>query len=137
MVVIEFIHTTDGRKAADDVREKVALIRSLLRDEVKETAHLRFDPSRVVWSTAVIPCLRRTAATASAGADQLAGACKKRLENVRASVGGGGRHQTGINLSPTPGADALGVTPTRWCRHLCSENQDVPMGTLRPLRRSA
>ena len=32
----EKLYVVDGRKAADDVREKVALIRPLLRDEVKE-----------------------------------------------------------------------------------------------------
>ena len=36
VVVIEFQLNMDGRKAADDVREKVAAIRPMLRDEVKE-----------------------------------------------------------------------------------------------------
>ncbi len=45
-----------GRKAADDVREKVATVRPLLRDEVKEPWVLRFDPaSRPIWSVAVLP----------------------------------------------------------------------------------
>ena len=35
----------DGRKAADDVRDKVAAVRPLLRDEVKEPRVLRFDPA--------------------------------------------------------------------------------------------
>ena len=62
VVVIEFGLHIDGRKAADDVREKVAAIRPLLRDEVKEPRVLRFDPSsRAIWSLVVLPD------TASAG----------------------------------------------------------------------
>ena len=45
VVIIEFNLDVDGRKAADDVREKVALIRPNLRDEVKEPRIFRFDPA--------------------------------------------------------------------------------------------
>ncbi len=50
VVIIEFQLHVDGRKAADDVREKVATIKAGLRTEVKEPRVLRFDPSsRAVW----------------------------------------------------------------------------------------
>ena len=56
VVIIEFQLYVDGRKAADDVREKVAGVRPLFRDEVKDPRVLRFDPaSRAVWSVAVLP----------------------------------------------------------------------------------
>jgi hydrophobic/amphiphilic exporter-1 (mainly G- bacteria), HAE1 family len=56
VVVIEFALNMNGRKAADDVREKVAAVRPNLRAEVKEPRVLRFDPSsRSVWSIAVLP----------------------------------------------------------------------------------
>ncbi len=56
VVIIEFGLHMDGRKAADDVREKVAAVRPSLRTEVKEPRVLRFDPaSRAVWSVAVLP----------------------------------------------------------------------------------
>ena len=56
VVIIEFQLYVDGRKAADDVREKVASVRPLFRDEVKDPRVLRFDPaSRPVWSVAVLP----------------------------------------------------------------------------------
>ena len=56
VVIIEFQLYVDGRKAAEDVREKIAAIRPLFRDEVKEPRVLRFDPaSRAVWSVAVLP----------------------------------------------------------------------------------
>ncbi|MEY4733963.1 MAG: hypothetical protein RLZZ464_2029, partial [Pseudomonadota bacterium] len=56
VVVIEFQLHIDGRKAAEDVREKVAAIRPNLRTEVKEPKVLRFDPSsKAIWSLAVVP----------------------------------------------------------------------------------
>ena len=56
VVVIEFQLHIDGRKGADDVREKVAALRPTLRDDVKEPKVLRFDPSsRAIWSLAVVP----------------------------------------------------------------------------------
>lgn len=56
VVIIEFQLSIDGRKAAEDVREKIALIRPTLRDEVKEPRVMRFDPSsRAIWSVAVLP----------------------------------------------------------------------------------
>ena len=56
VVVLEFGLNINSRKAAEDVREKIAAIKPLLRTEVKEPRVLRFDPSsRAVWSLAVIP----------------------------------------------------------------------------------
>ena len=56
VVIIEFQLHIDGRKAAEDVREKVATIRPSLRTEVKEPRVLRFDPSsKAIWSLAVLP----------------------------------------------------------------------------------
>src|SRR4051812_23911833 len=55
IVIIEFQLSIDGRKAAEDVREKVAAIRPNFRDEVKDPRVLRFDPaSRAIWSLAVL-----------------------------------------------------------------------------------
>ena len=65
VVVIEFQLYVDGRKAAEDVREKIATLRPNFRDEVKEPRVLRFDPSsRAVWSVAVLPTVARTLPTA-------------------------------------------------------------------------
>ena len=56
VVIIEFQLYMDGRKAAEDVREKIAAMRATFRDEVKEPRVLRFDPaSRPIWSVAVLP----------------------------------------------------------------------------------
>ncbi|MDO8276656.1 MAG: efflux RND transporter permease subunit, partial [Burkholderiaceae bacterium] len=56
VVIIEFQLHIDGRKGAEDTREKVASIRPTFRDEVKEPRVLRFDPAnRAIWSVAVLP----------------------------------------------------------------------------------
>ena len=56
MVILEFDLATDGRRAAEDVREKVAAVKPLLRTEVKEPRLLRFDPAaRAISSVAVLP----------------------------------------------------------------------------------
>jgi len=56
VVIVEFQLHINGRKAADDVREKIGIIRPTFRDEVKEPRVLRFDPSsRAIWSLAVLP----------------------------------------------------------------------------------
>ncbi|EGI77147.1 efflux RND transporter permease subunit [Hylemonella gracilis] len=112
VVIIEFQLTVDGRKAAEDVREKVAALRPSLRDEVEEPRVLRFDPSsRAIWSLAVLgdasgqdssagpsqgvsvpPGGSAAGAAASAGAQSWSPVeltnwadqvLKKRLENVR------------------------------------------------------
>jgi HAE1 family hydrophobic/amphiphilic exporter-1 len=55
VVIVEFNLDVDGRKAAEDVREKVALIRPNLRDEVKEPRISRFDPQSVpIFNVAVL-----------------------------------------------------------------------------------
>jgi HAE1 family hydrophobic/amphiphilic exporter-1 len=56
VVVIEFQLYIDGRKGAEDVREKVAALRPTLPTDVKEPKVLRFDPSsKAIWSLAVVP----------------------------------------------------------------------------------
>jgi hydrophobic/amphiphilic exporter-1 (mainly G- bacteria), HAE1 family len=138
VVIIEFQLHIDGRKAAEDVREKVAAIRPNLRTEVKEPRVLRFDPSsRAIWSLAVIPDASKGQAMSAVEltnwADQN---LKKRLENVRgvgsvALVGGTKRE---INLYLNPQAlEAFGITPEQVVAAVRSENQDLPLGALRSL----
>src|SRR5215210_29638 len=67
VVVIEFQLHIDGRKAAEDVREKIAAVRPTFRTEVKEPRVLRFDPaSRPIWSLAVLPDATKGARAMSA-----------------------------------------------------------------------
>jgi len=146
IVIIEFQLHIIGRKAADDVREKVALIRPTLRTEVKEPRVLRFDPaSRAVWSVAVLPdAAPTTGASATAvkamsdveltnWADQT---LRKRLENVRGvgsvTVVGGTKREINIYLNPQA-LEAFGVTPDQVVAAVRNDNQDLPVGAIQSL----
>ena len=136
VVIIEFHLHIDGRKAAEDVREKVASVRPLLRTEVKEPRVLRFDPSsRAVWSVAVMPDASKgkppTAVELTNWADQV---LKKRLENVRGvgsiSLVGGTRREINTYLNPQA-LEAYGITADQVANAVRNENQELPLGTIR------
>jgi hydrophobic/amphiphilic exporter-1 (mainly G- bacteria), HAE1 family len=138
VVVIEFNLDMNGRKAADDVREKVAAIRPLLRTEVKEPRVLRFDPSsRAVWSVAVLPDPSKgkalTPVELTNWADQF---LKKRLENVRGvgsvALVGGTKREINIYLNP-PALESYGVSADQIVTAVRNENQDLPVGAVRSL----
>jgi hydrophobic/amphiphilic exporter-1 (mainly G- bacteria), HAE1 family len=137
VVVIEFGLHIDGRKAADDVREKVASIKPLLRAEVKEPRVLRFDPAaRAVWSVAVLPAPQAGGKVPNAveltnWAEQT---FKKRLENVRGvgsvTVVGGTKREINVYLNPQA-LEAFGITPDQVVTAVRNENQDLPVGSIR------
>ncbi|MFN3436125.1 MAG: efflux RND transporter permease subunit [Acidovorax sp.] len=139
VVIIEFQLHIDGRKAAEDVREKVATVRPLLRTEVKEPRVLRFDPaSRAVWSLAVLPeeqagVTPRSAVELTTWAEQI---LKKRLENVRGvgavNLVGATKREINIYLNPQA-LEAFGVTPDQVAQAVRNENQDLPVGSIRSL----
>ncbi|MBU1816294.1 MAG: efflux RND transporter permease subunit, partial [Gammaproteobacteria bacterium] len=139
VVIIEFQLHIDGRKAAEDVREKVATVRPLLRTEVKEPRVLRFDPaSRAVWSLAVLPeeqagVTPRSAVELTTWAEQI---LKKRLENVRGvgavNLVGATKREINIYLNPQA-LEAFGVTPDQVATAVRNENQDLPVGSIRSL----
>jgi HAE1 family hydrophobic/amphiphilic exporter-1 len=144
VVIIEFQLHINGRKAADDVREKMGLIRPTFRTEVKESRVLRFDPSnRAIWSLAVLPDPSATHAgqpvkppdqvELTNWADQV---LKKRLENVR-GVGsvllvGGTKREINLYLKPQA-LEALGVTADQVAAAVRGENQNLPVGAIRSL----
>ncbi len=136
VVIIEFQLHIDGRKAAEDVREKVATVRPNLRTEVKEPRVLRFDPaSRAVWSLAVLPDEKsnRSAVELTTWSEQI---LKKRLENVRGvgavSLVGATKREINIYLNPQA-LEAFGVTPDQVATAVRNENQDLPVGSIRSL----
>ena len=135
VVIMEFQLHIDGRKAAEDVREKVAALRPLLRTEVKEPRVLRFDPSsRAVWSLAVIPDGNRlNAVELTNWSEQV---LKKRLENVRGvgsvTLVGGSKREINLYLQPA-NMEALGVTAEQVVTAVRNENQDLPVGAIRSL----
>ena len=138
VVIIEFGLHIDGRKAAEDVREKIALLRPLLRAEVKEPRVMRFDPaSRAIWSVAVLPDKdtrvgqAMTPVELSNWAEQT---LKKRLENVRGvgSVTLVGATQREITIYLNPQALAsYGLSPEQVVAAVRNENQDLPVGAIR------
>ncbi len=140
VVVIEFQLHIDGRKGADDVREKVAALRPMLRSEVKEPRVLRFDPSsRAIWSLAVVPETAQGTAPLSAveltnWADQV---LKKRLENVRGvgsvTLVGGTKREINLYLNPQA-MESLGISADQVVNAVRSETQDLPVGSLRSLQ---
>ena len=140
VVIVEFNLDVDGRKAAEDVREKVALIRPLLRDEVKDPRISRFDPaSQPVFNVAVLAdpkglppgATPPSAQELSTWASQV---LQKRLENVRGvgsvNVIGGVQRQVRVLLNPQA-MEAFGVGIDQISSALRSENQELPLGTLR------
>jgi HAE1 family hydrophobic/amphiphilic exporter-1 len=136
VVIIEFQLTVDGRKAAEDVREKIAILRPVFRDEVEEPRVLRFDPaSRSIWSVAVIPeAVNGKAPSAVELTTWAEQTLKKRLENVRGvgSVNLVGATRRAINIDLDPAAmEALGVTTEQVNTAVRNENQDLPVGTLK------
>lgn len=136
VVIIEFQLHIDGRKAAEDVREKVAAVRPVFRTEVKEPRVLRFDPaSRAVWSVAVLPDGARPLSPVELTnwADQV---LKKRLENVRGvgsvTLVGGTKREINVYLHPAA-MEALGITTDQVVAAVRNENQDLPVGAIRSL----
>jgi hydrophobic/amphiphilic exporter-1 (mainly G- bacteria), HAE1 family len=135
VVVIEFQLYVDGRKAAEDVREKIAAVRPLFRDEVKEPRVLRFDPaSRAIWSVAVLPDATKSPMSAvelTNWADQV---LKKRLENVRGAgavtLVGATKREINVYLNPQA-MESMGVTAEQVVNAVRNENQDLPVGAIR------
>ncbi len=138
VVVIEFQLHIDGRKAAEDVREKVASIRPNLRTEVKEPKVLRFDPSsKAIWSLAVVPdTTQAKAPTAVEMTNWSEQVLKKRLESVRGvgsdTLVGGTRREINLYLQPSA-MEALGITADQVVAAVRNENQDLPVGAIRSL----
>jgi hydrophobic/amphiphilic exporter-1 (mainly G- bacteria), HAE1 family len=139
VVIIEFQLTVDGRRAADDVREKIAAIRPALRTEVKEPRVQRFDPSsKAVWSVAVLPVAdangkKWSPVELTNWTDQV---LKKRLENVRGvgavNIVGGTKREINLYLNPQS-MESLGISADQVVAAVKSENQDLPVGAVRNL----
>ena len=137
LVVMEFQLYVDGRKAAEDVREKIAAIRPSFRSEIKEPRVLRFDPSsRAIWSVAVLPDATKgkmSAVELTNWADQT---LKKRLENVRGAgsitLVGGTKREINVYLNPQA-MESLGITAEQVVNAVRSENQDLPIGAIRSM----
>ncbi|HEX7383097.1 MAG TPA: efflux RND transporter permease subunit, partial [Burkholderiaceae bacterium] len=139
VVVVEFNLDVDGRKAADDVREKVAAIRPMLRDEVKEPRITRFDPASMpIYNVAVLSSDgHRTPQELTTWATQV---LQKRLENVRGvgavTVIGGVQREINVYLKPAA-LEAFGIGVDQVVAAVRSENQELPLGAIRTSERES
>lgn len=135
VVIIQFDLNMDAAAAAQDVREKVALVRASFRREVEEPRITRFDPadqaifSLAVMNTAGAP--ERSLRDLTNIADKV---IKKRLENVR-GVGavdlvGGVNREINIYVKPAE-MEALGIGVDQLIAAIANENQELPAGAIR------
>jgi len=135
VVIIEFDLTIDPAQAAQDVREKVALVKTLFRKEVKEPRVMRYDPADkpiVAVSITTDPGVKqRDMRELTTIADQVV---KKRLENVRGvgsvTLVGGVKREIQIYVKPGE-MEALGIGVDQVINALRNENQELPTGAIR------
>jgi len=135
IVIIEFDLTVDPAQAAQDVREKVALVKAGFRKEVKEPRITRYDPAdqpifSIAVSNAAGAAQQRSMRELTTIADQVA---KKRLENVRGvgsvTLVGGLKRQINIYVKPTA-MEALGIGVDQVINAVRNENQELPTGAI-------
>ena len=137
VVIIEFSLTIDPAQAAQDVREKVALVKTIFRKEVKEPRISRFDPAdRPIFSIAIKNAVGKNTYNLrelTTVADHL---IKKRLENVRGvgsvTLVGGVKREIQIYVKPAE-MEALGIGVDQIINAIRNENQELPTGAVRAL----
>lgn len=134
VVVVRFDLSVDVGQAAQDVRDKIALIRPSFRDEVEEPRVLRYDPSDAPifhLSVSNAPGATRSQRELTTIADQMV---RKRLETVRGvgaiSIIGGTKREVEIRIRPTQ-LEALGIGVDQVMTAIRNENQELPAGELR------
>ncbi|MBK7614005.1 MAG: efflux RND transporter permease subunit [Vitreoscilla sp.] len=133
VVIVKFNLDVDGRKAADDVREKIAQVRTGFATEVDEPKVQRFDPaSRPIWTLALTsPDGSRSASELTVYGDQV---LKKRLENVRGvgsvNLVGGQNREINVYLKPAA-LDAFSIGADAVANAVRNETRNLPAGALR------
>ncbi|GAB3539415.1 efflux RND transporter permease subunit [Noviherbaspirillum agri] len=135
VVIIEFDLTIDPSQAAQDVREKVAMVKTVFRKEVKEPRVMRYDPAdRPILAISVTNdagTRQRDLRELTTIADQVV---KKRLENVRGvgsvTLVGGVKREVQIYVKPGE-MEALGIGIDQVINALRNENQELPTGAIR------
>jgi len=130
LVIIEFDLTVDAKVAAQDVREKVAVIRPALPEDVKEPKVSRFNPDDFPIVSVAVSSPGRSLRDLTTLTDQV---IKKRLESVRgvgqATLVGGVKREIRVNLRLAE-MEALNIGVDQVVAALRSENQEIPAGSL-------
>jgi HAE1 family hydrophobic/amphiphilic exporter-1 len=130
VVIVEFDLTVDPKLAAQDVREKIALVRSTFRDEIKEPRVSRFNPDDFPIVSVAVQSTGRSLRELTTLADQV---IKKRLENVggvgQATLVGGVKREIKVYLN-LEAMEAQKVGADQVVQALRSENQEIPAGSI-------
>ena len=130
VVIAEFQLTVDPSKAAQDVREKVAIVRPVFRKEVKEPRVSRFNPDDLPVVSIAVRSETRSLRELTTLTDEL---IKKRVESARgvgqATIVGGVKREIQVLLKLTE-LEALGIGVDQVFQAIRSENQELPAGTL-------
>jgi len=130
VVIVEFDLDVDPKLAAQDVREKIALIRSGFRDEIKEPKVSRFNPDDFPIVSVAVTSAKRSLRDLTTVADQVV---KKRLENVagvgQATLVGGLQREIRVSMR-LEDLEAQKVGADQVIQALRTENQELPAGTL-------
>jgi hydrophobic/amphiphilic exporter-1 (mainly G- bacteria), HAE1 family len=130
VVIVEFDLVTDPARAAQDVREKVALVKAGFKREVKEPIVSRFNPDDQPVISLAVQSPTRDARELTTLADQVV---KRRIENARGvgrvSVVGGVKREVQVVLRPAE-MEALKVGVDQVLAALRNENQELPAGSI-------
>lgn len=130
VVIVEFDLSIDPKLAAQDVREKIALIRSGFRDEIKEPRISRFNPDDFPIVSVAVQSSGRSLRELTTLADQV---IKKRLENVggvgQATLVGGVKREIKVYLN-LEAMEAQKIGADQVIQALRSENQEIPAGSI-------
>jgi hydrophobic/amphiphilic exporter-1 (mainly G- bacteria), HAE1 family len=130
VVIAQFDLSVDPARAAQDVREKLALIKAGFKVGIKEPIVSRFNPDEQPIISLALRSDQRNARELTLLADQIV---KRRLENDkgvgRVSIVGGVKREVQITIDPAR-LEALRVGIDQVVNALRAENQEVPAGTL-------
>jgi HAE1 family hydrophobic/amphiphilic exporter-1 len=130
VVIIEFDLMTDPIRAAQDVREKVALVRAAFKKEVKEPVISRFNPDDLPILSLAVQSPHRSSLELTTLAEQVV---KRRLQNARGvgriTLVGGTEREIQVLLNPAS-MHALNIGVDQVLSALRTDNQELPAGTL-------
>ncbi len=130
VVIVRFDLSVDPVKAAQDVREKIALVKPIFKKEVKEPLVTRINPDDAAVVSIAILSASRSPREVTTLADQVV---KRRLENARGvgrvTLVGGVKREVQIYLKPNE-LESLKVGVDQVLAAVRGDNQELPAGNL-------
>ncbi len=130
VVIVEFDLSVEPKLAAQDVREKIAILKPVFRQEIKEPRISRFNPDDFPIVSVSVTAPGRSLRELSTIADQVV---KKRLENVggvgQATLVGAVKREIKIYLRLEE-MEAQKIGADQVIRALQTENQELPAGSI-------